>query len=517
MKPPEMARKDERMKHSPVAPRAWSNVFLVSILFSALNACGGSSGDGVVDGCGDGVCSAIETCQSCTADCGACPPGCGDSVCASDETCDSCALDCSCPTAGIKLAGGAGITLQDVSGDGSRIAYTDGSGTLYVVATTGGNAPVMLATAVDKARYKGGFLFVFHGIDPTGKVAANAQVFDAGSSLVVRTDSQVRVKSTTGSKDGQHYAYVRDAAGARDLLLDGQVRFSRAVDIKLQFTPTSGYLVAAIWYIDPMAGSQVQPVYAFSVGGGATSTLAGDGAGLSFAIVPSGTAVIVAANDNGTLADLTRVPIAGGAGTLIVTADNKQFDVVPDGSRLVYRDAGAARTISLSGIGTVTLAMAGVTAIEDVSAQAITYATARDPVTGLENLRVARIAGTGDAELGTAAANEGSTPDGATVAARRNVVGEAGDLVVMPIATLAGATLAPQVSKSSFPDNQRIVYLTASGELVRKPLPDGARTPIQSRVLSFELVPDALGSPSRGRAAYVIATGPDAGLYITPL
>jgi hypothetical protein len=37
--------------------------------------------------CGDGTCSALETCHACPADCGACPVVCGDSVCAPGEDC----------------------------------------------------------------------------------------------------------------------------------------------------------------------------------------------------------------------------------------------------------------------------------------------------------------------------------------------------------------------------------------------------------------------------------------------
>jgi hypothetical protein len=56
----------------------------------------------VIDGggsdCGDGVCDGNESCSSCEADCGACPPVCGDGVCESPETCVDCEADCgACP------------------------------------------------------------------------------------------------------------------------------------------------------------------------------------------------------------------------------------------------------------------------------------------------------------------------------------------------------------------------------------------------------------------------------------
>jgi hypothetical protein len=48
--------------------------------------------------CGDGACNAGETCGSCPHDCGECPASCGDEVCASSENCVTCAADCgACP------------------------------------------------------------------------------------------------------------------------------------------------------------------------------------------------------------------------------------------------------------------------------------------------------------------------------------------------------------------------------------------------------------------------------------
>jgi hypothetical protein len=57
--------------------------------------------DGPSTGCGDGVCSEGETCETCVSDCGACPPvppTCGNGACEAGETCQSCASDCgACP------------------------------------------------------------------------------------------------------------------------------------------------------------------------------------------------------------------------------------------------------------------------------------------------------------------------------------------------------------------------------------------------------------------------------------
>lgn len=48
--------------------------------------------------CGDGSCNGEETCDSCSDDCGECPPECGDGECNGDESCESCTDDCGeCP------------------------------------------------------------------------------------------------------------------------------------------------------------------------------------------------------------------------------------------------------------------------------------------------------------------------------------------------------------------------------------------------------------------------------------
>ena len=44
--------------------------------------------------CGDSVCEGGETCLTCAADCGTCPPVCGDGNCDPTEDCNLCVQDC---------------------------------------------------------------------------------------------------------------------------------------------------------------------------------------------------------------------------------------------------------------------------------------------------------------------------------------------------------------------------------------------------------------------------------------
>jgi hypothetical protein len=79
---------------------------VVSLAVVTLTGCGPapqSSEQAAADlsarGCGNGVCSSKETCSTCPADCGACPPSCGDRACNGTETCITCPGDCGpCPT-----------------------------------------------------------------------------------------------------------------------------------------------------------------------------------------------------------------------------------------------------------------------------------------------------------------------------------------------------------------------------------------------------------------------------------
>ncbi len=115
--------------------------------------------------------------------------------------------------------------------------------------------------------------------------------------------------------------------------------------------------------------------------------------------------------------------IRTGAGALVATGDDTGFSALPDGTTLVYVDAGALRKIQLSGTWGLTLVGSGVVAVDDISQQSIVYATFQDAATGLETPRIVRTSGSGDSAIGTTAASEHYTPGETIVAARTNIVG----------------------------------------------------------------------------------------------
>ncbi|MBI5517259.1 MAG: hypothetical protein HY909_26025 [Deltaproteobacteria bacterium] len=58
--------------------------------------------------CGDGVCSASESCGACPLDCGMCAGRCGDGVCSSPgESCLNCSSDCRCSGGDVCTAAGS--------------------------------------------------------------------------------------------------------------------------------------------------------------------------------------------------------------------------------------------------------------------------------------------------------------------------------------------------------------------------------------------------------------------------
>ncbi len=74
--------------------KPWSsmaNITLTEGILDAHSAVVNCSG--TPDVCGDGTCGSTEDCNTCAADCGACP-FCGDGTCDSNENCDTCETDC---------------------------------------------------------------------------------------------------------------------------------------------------------------------------------------------------------------------------------------------------------------------------------------------------------------------------------------------------------------------------------------------------------------------------------------
>ena len=110
-------------------------VAAIALLFSVLlTSCQGGEPDMGPNGvsCGDTVCAADETCESCAADCGLCPDSCGDDRCDASEHCSTCEADCgACPDATPTVT--RGPYLQSGSSSSVVVRWRTGEDTDSVV------------------------------------------------------------------------------------------------------------------------------------------------------------------------------------------------------------------------------------------------------------------------------------------------------------------------------------------------------------------------------------------------
>jgi hypothetical protein len=244
--------------------------------------------------------------------------------------------------------------------------------------------------------------------------------------------------------------------------------------------------------------------------------LLADGGAKHFALTPNGTQVVLGAHDTGTQADLTLMPVVGGSDTLLVAgAQHGNFDVMGDGTTLLYLDASTSslKKIQTDGTGGATLVANAVVGIVAMSSQAVVYSTLVDAITGLATLRFVRKTGSSDTALGTLAIDEGFSPDQAYYMFRDQVSGTDGSLEVLTVSSAAKSLLATGVSRSSAADTTRLVYLDNSGLLRQAAFATGTKTTLEDNVTDFRLVPDSFGSANKGRVAFVVAAGKP-GVYV---
>jgi hypothetical protein len=450
---------------------------------------------------------------------------CGDSFVSASEQCDppngvSCNADCQITA--IQLVSGTGLTLQDTSPDGLYVAYTDGAKALYAVSTDG-DAPVKLATNIDAASYYGKYLVAFKTIDPmTGKTAASMAVYpEAAASSTITAQIPV-VDSFVASVDGEHIAYyVKQSAGSNteDIYLDGTLILSTAKKERIAFAPAnSNVLVVGAQYTDSGA-NVVDRVLAFTPGVASPVSLVASAAARRFQFTPDGAYVVVGTNDSGGVADLSKVPIGGGAGVPLATAvDDKMFRTLEDNSTLAYvvSSTGALKTVGLDGTGSATLVASGVVDLVDDSADAVVYATVVDATTGYGTLRLVTKTSSSRA-LGTTADSEGFTSDGHYFAFRDQVSGVSGKLTTVDVTPGTLSAVEVSVTKASFVDDTHMLHLDASGVLRITDLATATSSDLQTGVAQFGKLRDALGSNTSSRFAFSIASGQQAGLYVQSL
>jgi hypothetical protein len=425
-----------------------------------------------------------------------------------------CTDDASCAVTGTPIIEGTGLTVQDVSDDGITLAYTDAAGNLFVVPTDGG-APAQVATGVDRARCRGPWLAIYQGLDALGVQADTMLLLPQGTTTPLAAGTFVLVATVDASPDGEHYAFVAkqtSGGSVEDVILDGNVVVAGSTKERARFSPASNYLVVS------STVATVKRLQAFPLAGGSPVTLAPSGAAKRFSITPDGAIVVFGANDNGSLANLTRIPIGGGTTTpLVAGASRRAFRVLEDGLTLAFLyPPSALEAIQLDGTGLLTLVGSGATDIIQTSSHEIVYATLVDSTTGLATLRIIDKDGTADTALGSAALDEGFAPGEGFYIFRDGVVGQSGEL--RGIAQSGGPlfSLGARVNRSSFADAGRVVFLDDSYALRKASLATGAVALLEDGVGSYNVVPDAPGASS-SRVAFAIPADPGAGIYVAPI
>jgi hypothetical protein len=417
---------------------------------------------------------------------------------------------------GTQLVAQAGLKLQDSSLDGSLLAYTDAIETLFVISTSGG-APIEIASNIDRARFRGGFLLAFSGVSSDEKTAANMLAFRQGETTPAFSGARVVLESLEESTDGLHLYFEANQVAdptLEDLFLDGQLLLSGVQNARGRFSPANDLLLLS--NTNPDATSALN---AFPVEGGVAIPLA-TGNSNRFQITSDGAQILFGANEAGPIADLSLLASSGGgAPTQVVAQVNDDgFRLLKDNASLAFINlAGGLESIALDGTGRLELVPSGVIETEDASTNAIVYITNFDLVTGLPSLRMARADGSLDLNLGTLAVSEGFSPDNVFYFFRDTMRTDPttlepkdGTLRFVNTTTGALSTLAVDVKKVSVPDNTRTIFLTRNDLLQLADVATGERQVLQDFVDRFDLV----RSPAATQVAFSIKEGELAGLYL---
>jgi hypothetical protein len=418
---------------------------------------------------------------------------------------------------GTQLVAGAELKVQDVSGDGAQVAYTDAADNLFVVPTAGG-AAVLVAENVDDARFEGKFLVIFQGLSADERTAAVMLTLEAGQNTPVQTGTNVVTGSPRASFDGEHLFFAQNQANPtfEDLFLDGTEIFTGAESSRGRFSPLNDVLV-----LSTQAGNQ-KLVQAFPVGGGAPSQL-GSGTSNRFQIANDGS-VIIADNENGDIADLTRIA-NGNATVLAPQASDNAFRLLDDQDTLAFlSQGGALQVVNLDGSGAASLVAAGVVEIPAATRGGLVYATAFDNDSEVGDFRFVNADGTGDIALGADAIDEGFSSDQAFYLFRDGVIvdlvtqkDEEGSLKALTVANGNIATLGARVEKASLAKAAQVVFLDKDDLLQVADLASGEAEIFEDFVNKFDLVPDAAGSDVSSRVVFSVPGGEEAGVYIDDL
>ena len=413
---------------------------------------------------------------------------------------------------GTQLVAGVGLKIEDVSADGTLIAYSDAAGKVFLVEAAGGD-PTEIADGVDDAKFKGNILVLFTNISGIDQTAQTLQFVSPGSTTATTaTATGVKVDSVRASEDSAHLFFETvDSA-----FLDDSAVVLDSAQIRGRFTADNQFLVVASNSNLALTESVVQ---AFPLGGGAPVNLPGCVTGCSsrFQVSNAGRQVVFGANEVGDAADLTVVDANGqGATILAAQGSDNAFVIAEDSETLVFLDkafGGTLSSIGLDGSGLTSLGSQGVVDIIAANAEAVVYATVLNADTA--TLRVVGADGAGDAALATNAVDEGFSSDGAFYLFRDGVTGGVGTLKFTSTQGFSAEEVAAGVDKASYQNDTLVVFIDSNGLLQVVDLTSNKATLFEDFINKFELLRQANGDAAQ--VAFTVPGGAAAGLYVEDL
>jgi hypothetical protein len=414
---------------------------------------------------------------------------------------------------GTQLVAGVGLKIEDVSADGTLIAFSDAADKIFLLEAVGGT-PIEIAAGVDDVKFKGNILVLFTNINAVDQTAQTLQFVSPGSTTATTANTaDVKVDSVRASEDSAHL-FFETADGA---FLDDNAVVLDSAQIRGRFTADNQFLVVASNSNVAQTESVVQ---AFPLGGGAPINLPGCANGCSsrFQVSNVGQQVIFGANESGDIADLSVVSANGqGLTTLAAQGNDNAFVIAEDSETMVFIDKavqGVLSSIGVDGSGLTTLGSQGVVDIIAANADAVIYATTINADNTL-TLRIVGADGAGDAALAQNAEDEGLSSDGAFYLFRDGVTGGVGTLKFTSTQAFSAEDVAAGVDKTSF-QNDTVVFFSDNKDLLQVvDLTSNKVTLFEDFINKFELLRQANGEAAQ--VVFTVPNGAAAGLYIENL
>jgi hypothetical protein len=371
---------------------------------------------------------------------------------------------------GTLLVEGERLKVEDVSKDGTTIAYSDADDSIFLISVNGGT-PVEVASDIDDAEFKNDVLVLFSAVDNLAGTGT-LQFVRPGQTTASNPIPDVNISSVEVSEDSQHIYYEviegvdPDFVGSAFLDEVEVVPETDPGEVRGRFTADNQFLIVSF---NPAAAESA--IIAVPLNGGANISIPGCDVGCSarFQVSNSGQQIVFGANENGDNADLTAISASGqGEVTLSAGASDNAFVIAKDSERLLFLDdALVLNQINLDGTGLSSLGVEGVVDIVEANSTAIVFASDINAISGLATLHIVNADGTQDTTISgvNTAKDEGFSPDNSFYLFMDNVIGGSGTLKFTSTQAFSVEEISGAVDKASFQNDTSVVFLNDSGLL----------------------------------------------------